>query len=141
MAKLKFWKKSTNVFVAIVVWILMLVTDNHTLMDKLWPILPSFYAGLFFLSLFLNPTTNSSIKLKTNLQNLDVPCMIRLGILVEFLSTNLLPLDPPMDYLHNVVERSHDIHILSPRLQQVDLRWHDGICEKAIHIENFTAYI
>lgn len=73
--------------IAIIMWLLILITNNHTLMDKLWPILPSFYAWLFFLSLFfLNPTTNSSIKLKTDLQNLNLPCKIRLGIIVAFIT-------------------------------------------------------
>lgn len=78
---------------AVIIWIITIITKNHSYMDKLWPILPAFYAWIFILSaLFLNPSKNSSIHLKTYLQNMSQSAMARLWIIVSLITIESIKL-------------------------------------------------
>jgi steroid 5-alpha reductase family enzyme len=56
--------------IAFVIWILTLVTDKHSFMDKLWPILPGAYAwGFLYTSQYLNPAVSGQFKTSITRQN------------------------------------------------------------------------
>lgn len=73
--------------IALSVWILTLITDNHSFMDKLWGILPPVYTWLFIISAFyLNPQKDSSIPLTTSLQDIKYPALMRLLIIAGMIT-------------------------------------------------------
>ena len=74
--------------IAFVVWLITIVTDKHSFMDKLWPILPGVYSWCFlFTSFYLNPTSKSgTIDLKTNITDINGNSYWRL-ILMTLLTT------------------------------------------------------
>lgn len=73
--------------IAFVVWIITVVSGKHSFMDKLWPILPSFYAWMFIWAAFnLNPSKDESVRYVTQLQNVKQPALNRLLIIACMLT-------------------------------------------------------
>jgi steroid 5-alpha reductase family enzyme len=71
--------------VAFIVWIITLITDNHSIMDKLWPLLPIVYSwGFLATSFFFNPTKAST--LKTYITDINGSSEIRLLLLTIFIT-------------------------------------------------------
>lgn len=71
--------------IAIFVWILTLVTQNFSQMDRLWPILPAVYSwGFLFTSIYYNPNYNGEIEVNTSIQKGDTHGIARL-VLMAFL--------------------------------------------------------
>lgn len=68
--------------IALIVWVITLITDKHSFMDKLWPILPSVYTWLFVLAaFFLNPKKDNSLAFKSSLQDIKYPALMRVLII------------------------------------------------------------
>lgn len=58
-----FWLAFTCI--ALTVWVLTLITDNHSWMDKLWPLLPMFYSwALVYTALNSNLNESSLLRIK-----------------------------------------------------------------------------
>lgn len=73
--------------IALIVWVLTLITGKHSFMDQLWPILPSVYTWLFVsAALFFNPSKNESISIGSALKDIKQPALIRILIIAFFLT-------------------------------------------------------
>ena len=73
--------------IALIVWVITLVTDKHSFMDKLWPILPSVYSWLFIIAAFYaNPSKDSSLGLRSALKDIKYPALMRLLIIAGMLT-------------------------------------------------------
>ena len=68
--------------IAVIVWIITLVTGKHSFMDKLWPILPGTYAWAFlYTSLYFNSSQAGLTQVKTNITNSTGYSQYRLGFM------------------------------------------------------------
>lgn len=73
--------------IAIIVWILTLITDKHSFMDKLWPILPSVYTWLFIsAALYFNPSKDETISINSALKDIKQLALNRILIIAGFLT-------------------------------------------------------